>query len=179
EQAGAEALVRQREARDGAGDADRERGIARLARIGVALLVEEDVGRRRLRGGLAIVDRDLAVRPRQMDHHIAAATDIAGTRIGDRERKAGGDCRIDRIAALRQKLGADPGGARLLRHHHAVTRGDRTVAGVGWKGKAQQQKDKERQTYHPLSLVTSHAAGCRWLSVARNSRWSKSARTHA
>ena len=55
-----------------------------------------------------------------MDDHVAAAADIAGARIGHRQREAGRDRGIDGVAALLQELDADAGGARLLRHHHAV-----------------------------------------------------------
>ena len=60
-----------------------------------------------------------------MDHHEAAATDIAGARISDRERKADRDRGIDGVAALVEDLDADAGGALLLRHHHAVISEDR------------------------------------------------------
>ena len=92
--------VREREPGHRAGHADRERGLARLARVGVALLVEEDVARGRGRRGLAIVDRDVDVAVGEVDHHVAAAADIAGARIGHREREAGRDRGIDRVAAL-------------------------------------------------------------------------------
>ena len=115
--------MRQREPRHRAGNADREGRIARFPRVGVALLVEEDVARGRLRGGLAVVDGDVPAGAGEVDHHVAAAADIAGARIGDGERKAGRDRGVDRVAALLQHLDADAGGARLLRHHHAVARG--------------------------------------------------------
>ena len=55
-----------------------------------------------------------------MDHHEAAAAEIAGARIGHREREAGRHRGIDRIAAAVEDLDADAGGTALLRHHHAV-----------------------------------------------------------
>ena len=55
-----------------------------------------------------------------MDHHEAAAADIAGARIGHRKGKAGGDGSIDRIAALPEDIGADLRGELFLRHHHPV-----------------------------------------------------------
>jgi len=64
-----------------------------------------------------------------MDHHIAAAADIAGARIGHRQREPGRDRRIDRVAALLQHFDADAGRARLLRHHHAVARDHALGAG--------------------------------------------------
>ena len=54
------------------------------------------VARRR---GLAIIDRDVLVTLGRMNHHEAAAADVAGARIGHRHREAGRDRRIDRIAA--------------------------------------------------------------------------------
>ena len=59
-------------------------------------------------------------RSAEMDHHEAAAADIAGARIGHRQRKAGGDRGIHRIAALPQDIGADLRRELFLRHHHAV-----------------------------------------------------------
>ena len=61
----------------------------------------------------------------EMDHHEAAAADIAGARIGHRHREADRDRGIDRVAAALEDVGADARRARLLRHHHAVAGGDR------------------------------------------------------
>ena len=61
----------------------------------------------------------------EMDHHEAAAADIAGAGIGDGQCETDGDCGIDRIAAAVEDLDADTRGALLLRHHHAVVRKDR------------------------------------------------------
>ena len=61
----------------------------------------------------------------EMDHHEAAAADIAGARIGDRERETDRHRGIDGVAAAIENLNADAGGALLLRHHHAVVREDR------------------------------------------------------
>ena len=55
-----------------------------------------------------------------MNHHEAAAADVAGARIGDGQRKAGGDRGVDRIAALPEDVGADLRGEPFLRHHHAM-----------------------------------------------------------
>ena len=82
------------------------------------------------RRGLAIVDRDVLVALGGMDHHEAAAADIAGARIGHRQRKAGCDRGIDRIAALPQDVGADLGREFLLRHHHAVFGGNGANGGA-------------------------------------------------
>ena len=55
-----------------------------------------------------------------MDHHEAAAAEIAGARIGDRQREADRHRGVDRVAAAVEDRDADAGGAALLRHHHAV-----------------------------------------------------------
>ncbi len=111
-------LFGQGQARNGARHADRKRGFARPARIGIAGIVQKAFGVDAARRGLAIIDgRVCAVG--QVNDHKAAAADIAGARIADGERKANGNRGIDRIAALCENIGADPGGERLLRHHHA------------------------------------------------------------
>ena len=129
--------MRQRQPRHRAGHADRERGVARFPRVGLALLVEEDVARGRRRRGLAVVDRDVGVLAGAVDHHVAAAADIAGARIGHRHRKAGRDRGVDRVAAFCQNLDADLRRARLLRDHHAVLRRDGVAAF------AEKSQDKE------------------------------------
>ena len=68
------------EAGDGSGHADRQAGIARLERIGLAVGVEEHVLGRRCGRGLAIVDRDRLVEIGAMNQHEAAAAEIAGAR---------------------------------------------------------------------------------------------------
>ena len=60
-----------------------------------------------------------------MNDHEAAAADIAGVRIRDREREADRHRRVDRVAAAVEDFHADAGGAALLRHHHAVVGEDR------------------------------------------------------
>ena len=80
---------------------------------------------RRGRRGLAIVDRGIVAGLGEMDHHEAAAADIAGARIGHRHREADRDRGIDRVAAAIENIDADAGGALLLRHHHAVVARDR------------------------------------------------------
>src|SRR6185437_1156496 len=72
----------------------------------------------------AIVDRGVAVALGEMDDHETAAADVAGARIGDREREADRDRRVDGIAATVENLDADAGGALLLRDNHAVMRVD-------------------------------------------------------
>ena len=90
-----------------------------LSVVGFAVRAEEYVRCGRGRRGLAIIDRDILVALGRMDHHEAAAADISGARITHRHRKAGGDRRIDGIAALSQDIGADLRPDFLLRHHHA------------------------------------------------------------
>ena len=65
-----------------------------------------------------------------MNHHEAAAAEIAGARIGDSQRKTDCDSGVDGIAAHLENIDADPGGARFLRHHHAVAGGDRFAGGT-------------------------------------------------
>ncbi len=112
EMAGAIFFLGQREAGDGARHADRKRGIARLLRIGIALRVEKALGVDRRRRGFAIIDRGVAA-VGAVDHHEAAAAEIAGARIAHRERKTDRDRGIHRIAALLQNVDADPRRARL------------------------------------------------------------------
>ena len=71
----------------------------------------------------------------EMDHHEAAAADIAGARIGDRKRKADRHRRIDRVAAAVEDFDADAGGAAFLRHHHAVA-GDESTARAEFRARA-------------------------------------------
>ena len=54
-----------------------------------------------------------------------AAADVAGARMGDRERKRGGHRRVDRVAAAPQHLHADLRGEKVLRAHHPVPRAHR------------------------------------------------------
>ena len=124
EMAGAVFLLGQRQARHRAGHADGERRRARLLRIGVALVVEEALGVDRRRRGLAIVDGGIPAAGK-VNHHEAAAADIAGARIADGERETDRDGGIHRIAALLQDVDADMRRAGLLGHHHAVAGGDR------------------------------------------------------
>src|SRR5947209_2502336 len=124
--------VREREPRDRAGDADGERGVLRFARIGVAPLVEEDVARGGRRRGLAIVDGGGGLAAGEVDHHVAAAADIAGARIGHSQREAGRDRGVDGVAALLEHLDADARGAPFLRDHHALARRDRLDARGGY-----------------------------------------------
>ena len=105
-------LVREREPRDRARNADAERRIARFLRIGLAFVVEENVARHRSRRRLAVIDRDR----------------LAGLWMGHGKRKADRHRRIDRIAAGAQDLDADMSRELLLRHHHPVARHHRERA---------------------------------------------------
>ena len=102
-----------------------------LALSGLPSEPEENIARCRSRRGLAIIDRDVLVAVGEMDHHEAAAADIAGAGIGDGQRKTGRDRGIDRVAALPQNVGADPRGDLLLRHDQAVLGDDRMNAAGG------------------------------------------------
>ena len=104
-------LQRQRQAGDGAGHADGEAVVARFLRVGFALASRKVSLRGRGRRGLAVVDGDVALALGEMDHHEAAAADVAGARIGHRHGEADRDRGIDRVAAALEHLGADPRGA--------------------------------------------------------------------
>ena len=55
-----------------------------------------------------------------MNHHEAAAADIAGARIGHGHGETGRHRRIDRIAAPLQHIGADSRRDFFLRDDHAM-----------------------------------------------------------
>ena len=122
---------RELEACDGSGHADREPGIARLERIGLAVGVEEHVLGRRGRRGLAVVDRDRFLKIRAMDQHEAAAADVARARQGDGEREADRDRRIDGVAAALEHVQPDARRRRLLAHDHPMPGDDRASGGEG------------------------------------------------
>ncbi len=97
-------LQREREAGDGAGDADAEPGVAGGVRIDLAVRADEDVGPHRRGRPLAVVDRDILLAAVilaavEMHQHEAAAADIAGLGQRHRQRKADRHGGIDRIAA--------------------------------------------------------------------------------
>ncbi len=117
--------VRECETGDGAGHADRERGVPRFGGVGFPVRVEKTLARDRRRRGLAVIDGGVEMGCRQMDHHVAAAADIARARIGHGQRKAGRDGGIHGIAPLLEDRCPDAGGARFLCHHHAVARDHR------------------------------------------------------
>ncbi len=112
--------MRERQSRDTAGNADGERGVLGFIRIGIAARVEKDPAPGGGGRGLAIVDRGVELALGEVDQHVAAAADIAGARIGDREREAGRDRGIDGVAAALEHLDADARRAPLLRDHHAM-----------------------------------------------------------
>ncbi len=112
--------MRERESGHGPRHAGAEHGTARFRRVRLAVRAQKHVARRRGRRGLAVVDGDRFVAFGAMDHHEAAAADVAGARVGDSHRKAGGDSRVHRIAAARENVAADFCAAPLLRDHHAV-----------------------------------------------------------
>ncbi len=90
----------------------------------VALRVEVHVARSGARCFLAIVDEEIAFGAlRKMHEHEAAAADISGDRVHDGEREAGGDRRIDRIAALLQDGDAGVRGVVMHADHHGVIGG--------------------------------------------------------
>jgi hypothetical protein len=93
-------------------------------RVGFAPLIKEDCLCRRSRRGLAIVDCRIDPALREMDQHIAAAADIAGARVGHRERETRRHGRVDRIAALLEHFDTDACRASFLRNHHAMRRRD-------------------------------------------------------
>ena len=100
-----------------------------------------------------------------VDHHEAAAADIAGARIGHRQREADRDRGVDRVAALLQDVDADAGGERLLRHHHAVRGGDsrrvsdfRRCAVVAARQEGQHQQGDEREGDPVPERTSGHGA---------------------
>ena len=145
--------MRQRETCDRARHAHRECGVARFFRIGLAFCVEKHRLGRGRRRGFAIVDRRIFTGLAEMDHHEAAAADIACARISHRERETDRHRGIDRVATTIEHFNPDTGGTLLLRHHHAVVRQyrlrggddrrprDRRDLGVG--GGAEHQRDQD------------------------------------
>ena len=100
-----------------------------------------------------------------MDHHEAAAAEIAGARIGHRQREADRDRSVDRIAAPLQNIDADAGGDRLLRDHHAVRGGDsrrasdfRRCAVVAARQEGQHQQGDEREGNPVPERTSGHGA---------------------
>ena len=72
----------------------------------------------------------------QPDHHEATAADIAGGRIGDRQREAGGHRGVDGVAAPGQDVRAHFRGERRAGHHHASGGAHRF-----WRGAPSERRD--------------------------------------
>ena len=107
------------EAHDRARHADGEIAVGARPSTDIALVVEiHGLGRGKRRAFAEIEEGRLAVL--QPDRHEAAAADIAGGGIDDRQRIADGDGRIDRVAALLQHLDADIGRQMLRGDDHAM-----------------------------------------------------------
>jgi hypothetical protein len=129
--------VRERHARDDAGNGDRARALH------VAIVLDarpgEQIGRFAAHDGVirriqsagrahAVVD-DVGLRlGGAPQHHAAAGRHAAhpGLHHADRERR--GDRGVDRVAARLEDRGADFGGALVLRRDHAAARRDDTLA---------------------------------------------------
>ena len=133
--------MRQRKPSDSARHADRESAVARFLRVGVAFVVEKDIARGRGRRALTIVDGDIFIAGGEMDDHETAAAEIAGLRHCRGKRKSDRDRSVDRVAAARENVDADPRRECILARHHAVARcrglglGDaRTGRGVDNRG---------------------------------------------
>ena len=60
-----------------------------------------------------------------MDHHEAAAADIAGARVAHRHGKTDRNRGVYGIAAFLQHLDANAGGTRVLARDHPVARNNR------------------------------------------------------
>ena len=97
-----------------------------------------------------------------MDHHEAAAADIAGPGIGDGKRKSCRDRRIDGVAALAQDVAADLRGDLLLRHHDTVLGADGRSAvcgrghiGVAGKGACGENETKRESRHEEAAAITS------------------------
>lgn len=82
------------------------------------------------RAGLAEIDRDRRAFARCWhNHHVAPAADVAGPRPGHRQRKRGGDGRIDRCSASCESSHANPRRQRMNADDHAVLATDE-IGGV-------------------------------------------------
>ncbi len=144
--------------------------------VGLAVGTEEDIACGRERRDLAIVDRDVFVPVGEMNHHEAAAADIARARIGHGHREAGGDRRVDGVAALPHDLGADARRNLLLRHDHAMfgkgrmhrverrRRVDETAALLRLRRNDQRSDKRNHGEYltsgHDTTLIKRFAAAC-------------------
>ena len=125
------------------GHADRQ--VAVVVHGGAVLPVLEEHRRRRLRRRhLAEVVRLRRAGRRPVDDEAAAA-DVAGRRVRDGEREGGGDGRVDRRAAVADRLGAGLRRQRVLRHDHRAARANRLLLGERGAGDERQQGGQGRQ----------------------------------
>src|SRR5262245_14497595 len=97
------ALVRRAEARYGAGRGEGRRGEAAKGDLGLA---GEFVERRALRRAAAAVEVAHLARGGVVDEPERIAADAAHVRVEDAERGGGGNRRVDRRAAVAQRLRA-------------------------------------------------------------------------
>jgi len=138
----AEAVVRELQAANGAGHARGE--IAFVGQVDVDLAVAQIHRARGFAGRLlAVVEcRDLAVGGAH-DHESAAA-DVAGARMGHREREGGGDGSVHGIATSGENRGAGVARGRRRAYDHPVFRRDALV-GCGRDGTRQSRREQQRQ----------------------------------
>jgi hypothetical protein len=98
--------------------------------VGLAVRVEEHIGAGGGRRGLAVIEGDDLLALRAVDHHEAAAAEVARAGQGHGEREPHRYGGVDRIAAGLQDRDADLRGARLLRRDHAVSTEHRQQARI-------------------------------------------------
>ena len=105
------------------------RAIAKPARIAdIALIIQVHIARGGGGSLLAKIEEVHLAFGAAVEHE-SAAPQIAGRRMHDGERKAGGHRGIDRIAALSHDLGAYAGCLRMRAGHHRVTGANRLKDG--------------------------------------------------
>jgi hypothetical protein len=73
--------------------------ITRFITVNIAALIQEHVAARRSRRRLAVVDRGDFFRAGERDQHEAAASDIAGLRMGDGKGEADGNSSVHGVSA--------------------------------------------------------------------------------
>ena len=141
----------------------------------VALRVKVHVARGGARCLLAIVDEEIAFGAlRKMHEHESAAADISRDRVHDGEREAGGDRRIDRIAALLQDGDAGVRGVVMHTDHHGVIGGG---GGLSWASPRVAARDtrsaRERKARQlgGMEGVYSRVATEQQISPLRRCRW--------
>ena len=96
----------------------------RFLTVRVALVVEKHIAGSLFRRHLAEVDRR-GITVFGTQHHKAAAADITGLRMGNRQRVAHRHGGIHRVAALTQNIHADLRCQRVHRGHHPLLSADR------------------------------------------------------